>query len=226
RQAGDPRQLRKARADRRRHRTARGYPERQRHRLLEDRAGPHRLWWPWRDQLPPAAALWQPGHARVAALLIHALAHLSANLGAVRCSTRPSSAPLARAAILFWDAEIPHRKKRTVRDDPLSNSSVEDSGDRGDDLGLRLFRKQTVAPGGILELAGVQLGIVGLAQRDVFLAIHERQEGVALAPGDGRHLVQRAARKHQRAAFRRPVGLAAELGEHEIAAVEIIVEID
>ncbi len=68
-QAGDPRQLRKARADRRRHRAAGGYPERQHHRFLEDRAGTHRLWRSRRDQRHPATALRQPGHGRAVAVL-------------------------------------------------------------------------------------------------------------------------------------------------------------
>jgi hypothetical protein len=72
----------------------------------------------------------------------------------------------------------------------------------------------------------MQPRIVGFALDRVFLAVKERQEGIAPSPGDGRHLMQRAARKHQRAAFRRPVGLVAEFRKYEIAAFEIMVEID
>ncbi len=47
----------------------RGYPERQHHRLKQDRAGPHRLWRPRPDHRLPAAALRPAVHRHPAAVL-------------------------------------------------------------------------------------------------------------------------------------------------------------
>jgi flagellar L-ring protein precursor FlgH len=69
RQAGDQGQFRNPRDDRRRHRAPRGHPERQHHRFLEDRAGPHRLWRPRPDHRLPAAALRPAGDRHPAAVL-------------------------------------------------------------------------------------------------------------------------------------------------------------
>src|SRR5262249_12896199 len=80
----------------------------------------------------------------------------------------------------------------------------------------RLFRKQPIAAGDILQLGSVQLLIVGFALLDVFLAVEERQEGVTAAPSHRRHLVQRATGKQQRTTFRWPVRLAAEFRKGQI----------
>ena len=68
-QAGDPRQPRNARTDRRRHRAPRRHPERQHHRLLEDRAGPHLLRRPRPDHRRAATALRPTGDGCAAAVL-------------------------------------------------------------------------------------------------------------------------------------------------------------
>ena len=69
----------------------------------QDRAGPHRLWRPRPDHRRAAAPLRPAGDGRAAAVLslISELPHLVANLGARRCSTRPPSAPLAEAVVVF-----------------------------------------------------------------------------------------------------------------------------
>lgn len=66
-------------------------------------------------------------------------------------------------------------------------------GDRRDARWRCFFREQAVLPADILDLAGMQPGIVGFALDDVLFAVKERQEGIALASGDGRHLMKRAA---------------------------------
>ena len=65
----NPRQFRNARIDRRRHRAAGRHPERQHHRLQQDRAGPHRLWRPRPDHRRSTAALRPTGDGRAAAVL-------------------------------------------------------------------------------------------------------------------------------------------------------------
>src|SRR5262249_8977138 len=104
-------QLRDPRADRGRRGAAGGHPERQHHRFLEDRAGPHRLWRPRPDHGRATAALRPAGGRRAAAVLGHdpekwepvfgsrscpnresppELPHLAANLGAAKCSKAAS----------------------------------------------------------------------------------------------------------------------------------------
>src|SRR5437762_664650 len=61
--------FRDPRADRRRHRGPGGHPERQHHRFLEDRAGPHRLWRPRPDHRRAATPLRPAGDGRIAAVL-------------------------------------------------------------------------------------------------------------------------------------------------------------
>src|SRR5262249_21128142 len=52
------------------------------------------------------------------------------------------------------------------------------------------------------------------------------QKGVTPPARDGRHLMKRAARKHQGAAMRRPIGLPAELRKHQVATVIVAVEVN
>src|SRR3954463_14340485 len=72
------------------------------------------------------------GTARCAPLAtLQELPHLIANLGAMRCSTRPPSAPLAEAAVVFrgtdsWSAPI-HRDytaRQLHRPNPSKNAVV------------------------------------------------------------------------------------------------------
>ncbi|MFZ3338069.1 MAG: hypothetical protein WA776_21740 [Xanthobacteraceae bacterium] len=74
--------------------------------------------------------------------------------------------------------------------------------------------------------ACVELCIVRLAQRRVGLAIEECKERVAPPARHRGNLMQGAAGKHDGAAHRRMIGLAAELRKDEIAAIKILVEID
>ena len=111
-QAGDPRQLREARTDRRRHRAAGGYPERQHHRLLRRSRRPAS---PMAVTARSATSSNRATAARSWTCCCRSrhneLPHRIANLGAVRCSTRPSSAPLTEAAIVLSPQRMPAQKK-------------------------------------------------------------------------------------------------------------------
>ena len=76
------------RTDRRRHRASGGHPERQHHRLHQDRGGAHRLWRPRPDHRRAAAALRPAGARRAAAVLAGTAIRSSPPLRSARAERR------------------------------------------------------------------------------------------------------------------------------------------
>src|ERR1700676_4212644 len=92
--------------------------------------------------------------------------------------------------------------------------------------GAIILGEQAIRGAGVTEFGLQKFFIIGFAQCRIGLAVKEGEEGVAPAAGHRRDLVQRTAGEYDRAARRRAISAAAELGKNQIAAVLILVEVD